>query len=381
MKSRMKILVNAFPMANVNTGIGRYLRCLYQALEKDYGDRLEIGYFDGKRVSSTMPSGPENLTRWSNLVSLFWRLPTYPALLLRLLFHFNQERHFRKCAGDFDIYHEAAFFPFQVPAHIKIVFTLTDLSLVRFPEHHPRERVLYSRLFFRRRCKRVKRFLSISSFIRREMEVYLGVNPRDITVTTLGYDPAVLYPRSSMEIKDCLIRYGLPERYFLFVGSGDPRKNMSIIPEALDRADLTAPLVVAGWSGWAENASWEKVRLLGYVDDDDLARLYSGALALIFPSRYEGFGLPVLEAMACGCPVVTTREASMPEVGGDAALYMKDPGDAEGLAAILKELAESPLCRRQWAEKGMVQARRFSWRNTAETTFRAFEETFRERKK
>ncbi len=381
MKSRMKILVNAFPMANVNTGIGRYLRCLYQALEKDYGDRLEIGYFDGKRVSSTMPSGPENLTRWSNLVSLFWRLPTYPALLLRLLFHFNQERHFRKCAGDFDIYHEAAFFPFQVPAHIKIVFTLTDLSLVRFPEHHPRERVLYSRLFFRRRCKRVKRFLSISSFIQREMEVYLGVNPRDITVTTLGYDPAVLYPRSSMEIKDCLIRYGLPERYFLFVGSGDPRKNMSIIPEALDRADLTAPLVVAGWSGWAENASWEKVRLLGYVDDDDLARLYSGALALIFPSRYEGFGLPVLEAMACGCPVVTTREASMPEVGGDAALYMKDPGDAEGLAAMLKELAESPLCRRQWAEKGMAQARRFSWRNTAETTFRAFEETFRERKK
>jgi len=378
MNSRIKILVNAFPMVNVNTGIGRYLRCLYEVLEKDYGDRLKIGYFDGKRVSSTMPSGPENLTRWSNLVSLFWRIPAYPALLLRLLFHFNQERCFRRFAGDFDIYHEAAFFPLLAPAHVKTVFTLTDLSLLRFPEHHPRERVLYARLFFRRRCKRVERFLSISSFIQEEMETYLGVDQKNITVTYPGYDPAVLYPRSAMEIKDCLIRHRLPESYFLFVGSGDPRKNMGIIPKALERADLAAPLVVAGWSGWGEKASLEKVRFLGYVGDDDLARLYSGALGFIFPSRYEGFGLPVLEAMACGCPVVTTREASMPEVGGDAALYMKDPDDVEGLAAILKDLSANLAHRRQWAEKGLVQARQFSWRNTAEKTFKAFEQVFRE---
>ncbi|HKI50130.1 MAG TPA: glycosyltransferase family 1 protein, partial [Desulfobacteria bacterium] len=83
MTSRIKILVNAFPMVNVNTGISRYLRCLYQALEEHYGDRLEIEYFDGKNVLATMPSGPENLTRWSSLVSLFWRLPSYPALFVR----------------------------------------------------------------------------------------------------------------------------------------------------------------------------------------------------------------------------------------------------------------------------------------------------------
>ena len=236
MSSRIKILVNAFPMVNVNTGIGRYLRCLYEALEKGYGDRLEIGYFDGKRVSSTMPSGPKNMTRWSNLVSLYWRFPTYPALLLRLLFYFNQELHFRRIAWNFDVYHEAAFFPFLAPTHVKTVFTVHDLSLLRFPEHHTRERVLYSRLFFHRRCKRVERFLTDSFFIQKEMEAYLGINHENTTVTYLGYDPAVLYPRSTMEIKDCLIRHGLPERYFLFVGSGDPRKNMNIIPEALDRA-------------------------------------------------------------------------------------------------------------------------------------------------
>ena len=381
MNPKMKIVVNAFPMANVNTGIGRYLRCLYQALEKDYGDRLEIGYFDGKRVCSTMPSGPENLTRWSNLISFFWRIPAYPALLLRLLFHFDQERRFCKIAGHFDIYHEAAFFPFVTPDHVKTVFTLTDLSLIRFPEHHPRERVLYSRLFFHRRCKRVRRFLTISSFIKEEMKVHLNISHQNTTVTYLGYNPAVLYPRPAMEIKDCLIRHGLPEKYFLFVGSGDPRKNMAIIPEALDLADLTAPLAVVGWSGWVQKASWEKVRFLGYVGDEDLALLYSGALALIFPSYYEGFGLPILEAMACGCPVVTTREASMPEVAGDAALYMKDPSDAKGLAAMMEDLAGSPLRRRQWVEKGLVQSRRFSWRKTAETTFNAFEQTLRKTEK
>lgn len=360
-------------MVNVNTGIGRYLRSLYQALEEGYGDRLEIGYFDGKTVSATMPSGPENLTRWSGLVSLFWRLPAYPALFVRLLFHFNQERHFRKVVRGFDLYHEAAFFPFLAPTHIKTVFTLTDLSLIRFPEHHPRERVMYSKLFFHRRCKRVKRFLTISAFIQKEMAVYLGIDPKNVTVTYLGYDPAVLYPRSKAEIEDCLNRHGLPQKYFLFVGSGDPRKNMAVIPKALEFSGLDIPLVVAGWSGWAEKALWERVRFLGYVNDEDLARLYSGALGLIFPSRYEGFGLPVLEAMACGCPVVTTREASMPEVAGDAALYMKAPEDVKGLAKVLKELFDDPPHRQEWVEKGLAQARQFSWRNTAELTFSAFE--------
>ncbi|MCF8129637.1 MAG: glycosyltransferase family 4 protein [Deltaproteobacteria bacterium] len=381
MASRMKILVNAFPMVNVNTGIGRYLRFLYRALEEHYGDRIEIGYFDGKRVLATMPSGPENLTRWSRLVSLFWKLPSYPALAVRLVFHFNQERHFRKAARAFDLYHEAAFFPFAAPAHVKTVFTVHDLSLIRFPEHHPRERVMYSKLFFRRRCQRVSKFLNVSAFIQKEMAVYLGIDPKRTAVTYEGYDPAVFYPRPKPEIEDCLNRHGLPHQYFLFVGSGDPRKNMAIIPEALDRSGLEIPLVVAGWSGWAEKTAKKRARFLGYVDDHDLARLYTGALALIFPSRYEGFGLPILEAMACGCPVVTTREASMPEVAGDAALYMKNPDDAKGLAHILKELAENPLHRKEWAEKGLAQARRFSWESTAKSTLEAFAQTLYGRKK
>ncbi len=372
------ILVNAFPMTNVHTGIGRYLRCLYEALEDGYGDRLNIAYFDGRGVSSTMPSRLEDVSGWSRLVSLFWRLPAYPALMLRLLFHYRQMFHFRRIAGNFDLYHEAAFFPFPAPPHVKTVFTVHDLSLLRFPEHHTRERVLFSRLFFHRRCKPVRHFLTVSLFIQREMETCLGIGREKITVTPLGYDPKFLFPRSTREIQDCLLKHRLPKEYFLFVGSGDPRKNLRIIPEALDRAGVAAPLVAAGWEGWTRNASRKSVRFLGYVDDEDLACLYSGALALVFPSSYEGFGLPVLEAMACGCPVVATRMASMPEVGGEAALYIETPGDGERLAGILKDLSVNPLLRRRRAEMGLAQAGRFSWRKTAEKTFEAFERAIAE---
>lgn len=380
MPSKMKIIVNAFPMVNVNTGIGRYMRCLYRKLEEHYGDRLEIGYFDGKTVSAAMPSGPGNLNRWTRLVAMFWRLPAYPAFFLRLIFHFNQERNFRRYVKDYDIYHEAGFFPFLTPSHIRTVFTLHDLSVFRFPQYHPRERVLYCRVFLPGRCEKVSRFLTVSNYSRDEMKTFLNIPRGKVRVTYEGFDASTFYPRSQKEVAGFLCARSLPEKYFLFVGSGDPRKNMEIIPEALGRADLDVPLVVAGWSGWTGKNIWEKVLFLGYVGDDALARLYSGALALIFPSRYEGFGLPILEAMACGCPVVTTREASMPEVAGDAAFYMRDPDDAEGLAGILQELAEESLSRQKWVEKGLARAAQFSWANTAELTFEAFEQVFHERK-
>ena len=380
MSSKMKIIVNAFPMVNVNTGIGRYMRCLYRMLEENYGNRLQIGYFDGKTVSASMPSGPGNLSRWTRLVSLFWRLPAYPAFFLRLIFHFNQERNFRRYVKDYEIYHEAGFFPFLTPSHIRTIFTLHDLSVFRFPQYHPYERVLYSRIFLPKRCEKVSQFLTVSNYSKEEMKRFLDIPRRKVLVTYEGFEASTFYPRSQKEVAGFLCRRTLPKKYFLFVGSGDPRKNMEIIPEALGRAAIDVPLVVAGWSGWSGKNVWGGVLFLGYVGDDELAHLYSGALALIFPSRYEGFGLPILEAMACGCPVVTTQEASMPEVAGDAAFYMKDPDDVEGLAGILQELAEDSLSRQKWVEKGLARTAQFAWENTAELTFKAFEQVFHERK-
>ena len=373
MRPRIKLLVNAVPMVNVNTGIGRYLRCLYAEMERVYGDRLEIGYFDGVKVSSMMPGGPSNLNRWTKGIDLFWRMPVYPALIVRLGFHFVREAIFRQWSRYFELYHEAGFFPFSVSSRLKTVFTLCDLSLIRFPQYHPRERVLYSRLFFQTRRNRVDYFLTISRFAAREIQEVLNIDSGKISVTHLAHDNKVFYPRSQEEVSVFLRHQALPERYFLFVGAGDPRKNMHVIPEALERAGLEVPLVVVGWSGWLGGEISKRVIPLGYVSDDELACAYSGALAMIFPSSYEGFGLPVLEAMACGCPVVTTSEASLPEVAGDGAVFMKDPKDVDGLARILGNLAADPAMRQRFADKGLAQARRFSWGETAKKTFEVFE--------
>lgn len=373
MNPRIKLLVNAVPMVNVNTGIGRYLRCLYAEMERVYGDRLEIGYFDGVKVSSMMPGAPADLNRWTRGIDLFWRMPVYPALIVRLLFHFMRETLFRRWSRYFELYHEAGFFPFAASPRLKTVFTLCDLSLLRFPQYHPRERVLYARLFFQRRCRSVDHFLTISRFAASEMQEILNIDAEKITVTLLAHDNKVFYPRSPVEVGVFLKQHTLPERYFLFVGSGDPRKNMDVIPEALEKAGLEAPLVAAGWSGWSDWEVSKKVIPLGYVSDDELARAYSGALAMIFPSSYEGFGLPVLEAMACGCPVVTTREASLPEVAGDGVIFMKGPRDVDDLAGILKDLAADPGIRQRLIDKGLAQAREFSWEETARKTFEVFE--------
>jgi len=373
MNPRIKLLVNAVPMVNVNTGIGRYLRCLYTEMERLYGDRLEIGYFDGFRVLSRMPGGPANIKQWARGVDLFWDMPVYPALIVRLGFHFIREAVFRRCSRSYDVYHEAGFFPFSVSPRVRTVFTIHDLSLIRFPQHHPRERVLYSRFFLRRRCDGVDHFLAVSQFTAREMRTYLGIDPGRTTITPEAHDNTIFYPRSAEEIRDFLQDHALPEKYFLFVGSGDPRKNLDVIPEALEKAGLGVPLVAAGWSGWSEGETSEGVMPLGYVSDEELARAYSGALGMIFPSMYEGFGLPVLEAMACGCPVVTTRETSLPEVAGDAALYMKRPRDVNDLAGILRDLVENRAMRDGLAAAGLEWARGFSWKETARRTFEVFE--------
>jgi len=373
MNPRIRLLVNAIPMVNVNTGISRYLRSLYAEMERVYGDRLEIGYFDGLKVSPVMPYGPANLNRWTRGIDLFWRMPVYPALIVRLGFHFVREAIFRRWSRYFELYHEAGFFPFGVSSRLKTVFTLCDLSLIRFPQYHPRERVLYSRLFFERRSRTVDHFLTISRFAANEMQEILNIDAEKITVTLLAHDNKIFYPRSPVDVSVFLKQHTLPERYFLFVGSGDPRKNMDVIPEALEKAGLEAPLVAAGWPGWSDGEVSKKVIPLGYVSDDELARAYSGALAIIFPSSYEGFGLPVLEAMACGCPVVTSREASLPEVAGEGAIFMKSPRDVDDLARILKDLADDTEVRQRLIGKGLAQARGFSWEETSRKTFEAFE--------
>lgn len=370
----IRLIVNAVPMTVAATGIARYMRCLYQELERSHGRELEIAYFDGRGLSGSMPNPPDNLKRWSRAAELFWRLPPRLALGVRLAQLALRERRFLELARGFDLYHEAGYFPFRAPEGVATVFTLHDMSIARHPEHHPRERVLYANRHLPGRARWARRFLAVSEFTRREAVDCLGLDPAAVAVTPLAPSP-LFAPRRDGGLRERLAALGLPERYFLFVGSGDPRKNAWRIPPALARAGLAEPLAVAGWSGWAEGAAGGgRVLSLGFVPDETLVDLYSGALGLVYASDYEGFGLPLVEAMACGCPVITARVASQPEVGGDAALYVDDPSDEEALALLLRRLAGEVPLRRELSVRGLAQAARFTWGRTAGLTLDAMRE-------
>lgn len=367
MHKKKRLLVNAIPMNRVHTGISRYLHCLYSQMEMQYSHQLDIWYFDGKKLSRSMPRGPCDMKRWTRLAGLFWKLPWPAALALRLALHFRTEHRFCKLAQYFDIYHEAGFFPLKVPPQVRTVFTVHDMSLFRFPEHHPRERVQFARMYWQSRCLSVNHFLTVSRFTKQELQPYLRAGKNAITITPLAHEPNIFYPRPESKVQDFIRERRLPETYFLFVGSGDPRKNMHLIPRALEAASLDVPLVVAGWSGWDKSVLPGQIYPAGYVCDHELALLYSGALALVFPSTYEGFGLPVLEAMACGCPVVCSYTASLPEVAGDAALYV-DPHDPDSMVKTIECIVYDRELRQTMREKGLEMARRFSWVDTAQRT-------------
>ena len=368
---RTRLIVNAVPLTNVVTGVGRYMRCLYTELERDPG--LEIHYFDGHGLSREMPRGPENLAAWSLLTELFWKLPPRLGLAVRMVMHARRERRFLRAAQGFDLYHEAGFFPYRAPPGVRTVFTIHDMSIQRHPEHHPRERVLYMNHYLPRRAGWASRYLAVSAFSRDEAVDCLGLDPEAVTVTLLAPEPGFA-PRTDAGLRGRLDALGLPGRYFLFVGSGDPRKNAQRIPGALARAGLDDPLAAVGWSGWDQDGGASGVLALGYLPDEALPDVYSGALALVYPSSYEGFGLPVAEAMACGCPVVTARTTSLPEVGGDAALYVDDPANEAELAGVLARVAHDDALRADLAARGLERSRELTWERTARLTRQAFEE-------
>ena len=215
--------------------------------------------------------------------------------------------------------------------------------------------------------------------MRKEVINTLGIDENLITAIPLAHDP-FFYPRQAKEIDNALAAHSFPRDYILFVGTLEPRKNISLLIKALSMTKSEIPLILVGWSGWGDKTWWRDITELGlekriytagYLDEETLACLYSGAKALVYPSMYEGFGLPVLEAMACGCPVICSNTSSLPEVAGTAALFV-DPAAPEALARALDEILGDASRRAGLVERGLKRALVFSWDKTALQTFELF---------
>ncbi len=279
---------------------------------------------------------------------------------------------------------------FHAPSFIPLAFsgptviTVHDLSFLRYPETHPADRVAMLEKRLPRALREAACVLVDSDFVRGELLGQYSLPPEKVVTTHLGVSPR-FRPMSKEEAGPALARLGLEYgRYILSVGTLEPRKNLAGTLEAYSMLPAATravhPLVLAGVIGWrmeklegriAAMARSGKVRALGFVPEPDLPALYAGAALLAYPSLYEGFGLPVLEAMASGVPVVTSNCSSLPEVAGDAA-RMIEPGDRAALSEALVAMLEPSPDRQERVARGIKWARTFTWERCADQTIAVY---------
>lgn len=271
---------------------------------------------------------------------------------------------------------------------LKLVVVFYDMAFALRPEEQHHWYLAYFRMLAPLTARAAQRIITISQASKRDI-VHLWNIPADkIIPIYLASRP--VYHQDRQAMGPTLIRYGLEaEQYILHVGTPDVRKN---IPRLISAFDILAAekrfdsfkLVLAGGAGWkpeeeqriqqaisSERLAGRVVRA-GYVSDQELAHLYNGAAAFVFPSLYEGFGLPVLEAMSCGTPVITSNVSSLPEVAGDAAVLI-DPESIEDIAAAMREVLDKPDYRQALIARGLEWAQTFSWPRTALETVQVFE--------
>lgn len=372
----MRVAFNATSLLAPLTGIGQYSRQLATGLA-NHAD-IDPSFFYGAAWSHWVR--PQSLPSAGRILPWLRSNVPFAYGLRRILQNHQFARH--ATPGKFDLYHEPGILPlaFDGPT----VVTVHDLSWIRHPEAHPVERVRAMNRYFPAGLARTQRVLTDSAFVKRELVDLCGFPAEKISVVPLGVE-SLFRPLMASETTDVLQPRDLTHgHYFLAVGTLEPRKNLGIALDAY--ADLPNairqkfPLVLAGMKGWDNHqlehrigamARAGEVRLLGYLPRADLAKVIAGATTLVFPSLYEGFGLPLLEAMACGVPVVSSNTASMPEVVGDTGVLL-DPHDVAGMREAMLWMASAPAERQLLGGMARERSRQFTWPACVEGTISAY---------
>jgi len=269
--------------------------------------------------------------------------------------------------------------PLALPTAGKKIVTVCDLFFMDFPGRADREA---RRHFYRRTESSLRRadgIVTISEFTKKALIERFGLDSDKIQVTYLGVNPAFGDEASAGAVAEIRRKLDLPGDFLLFVGASEPRKNLPRLVDALailQRRGLKIPLVIAGRAGADEPALQAKIRArglepyvrrTGYLADADIRSLYRAAAVLVFPSYCEGFGLPLLEAMASGLPVAASGVSALPEIGGDAAVYF-EPENAEGIADVLVKILRDEGLRAALKARGPARAKAFAWSKTAAET-------------
>jgi glycosyltransferase involved in cell wall biosynthesis len=349
------------------TGISRYESELSSALLRaDSGDEFHL-------YTQSMPA--------ESSASGVWRLPPFPVANPAVRLAWEHTGMVAQARRDrLDLLHGMAFV--VPPAWRKpSVVTVHDLAFLKMEGHAPRRRTVYLRTLIGQSVRRARRVLTISEHTKNDVVELFDIDPAKIVVTPLGVSPR-LKPLDHEARTQFRAAHQLTRPTLLYVGTLEPRKNIPNLLRAFEivASRTDAELVLGGAEGWLTDElhqtlsamkARDRVRLTGFIPEAELGSWLSAADLFVFPSRYEGFGLPPLEAMACGTPVVSSTSSSLPEVLGDDAL-LADPDDIGAIAAAIERILTDPALSADLSKRGVEWAARFTWHETARLTLEAY---------
>lgn len=377
----MNISVDAQPLINpAKSGIGYYGHCLVKEISGFDETEQTLEFFAFRHSREKLALAEEYKADNVRLDVCRW-FTSRAYLLLASVIPLPRRLFFRNRA-DVNFY-----FNFILPpcVHGKTVVVVHDMVFRDCPETASFRTKLLLRLYLKRSLKRADRIVTVSDFSRRRIMHFYGVPEDRISIVPCGVDRSIYKPfTDSVRLDGIKHKYGIDGKYILYLGTLEPRKNILNLVKAYqafveNREDFPI-LVLSGGKGWlydeifayiTENNLEGRIVFTGYISDEEKIPLLSGAEFFCFPSLYEGFGMPVLEAMACGTPVLTSDTASMPEVGGDACEYC-DPLSVTDIREKMERLWTSPERRRELSELGMRRAGLFSWKSSAEMLINIF---------
>ncbi len=372
----MHVCLDYTPALRQGAGVARYARELtrHLLLAARPGDRYTLLYTGRREPPGAFPrgAGGQRIARDDRL----WRL-------LLLLTHASFAPPADRVAPGAQLYHGTNW---AAPRFRRLptVITVHDTTFLTHPDCHTPASRLYLALAARASVRRATRIIAVSQATAVDTVRYLGADPDRVRVVHEGVDPRFRPQPEAEAHAHVADRLGLRRPYVLFLGTLEPRKDVDVLVRAFERLAPDHPdleLVLAGAKGWRADALLRRIeaspvrgriRRLGHVPDEHLPALYTAAAVFAYPSRYEGFGLPPLEALACGTPVVAADAASLPEVVGAAGSLVR-PGDSEALAAALDRLLQ-PGARAALAPHAKEQASRFTWTRAADATRAVYRE-------
>jgi len=373
----MRIILNTTSLLTQRAGIGNYTYNLFNNIRKL--NNCDLTYFSGIQISDKLNS---NLSEKLNYKNSDIISNLTPEIFKKEIKKFIFENNIKK--NKYDLYHEPNYIP--ISTKIPFIITVHDLSPIKFQEYHKKNIVKNFTKYLSTSIEKSAAIIVDSEYIKKEIINFIPECSIKVNVIPLGASEG-FYPRTRIESIYTISKYGLfYKNYILTVSTIEPRKNLITIVTAYlnlpENIKKNYPLIIVGKTGWKNKGLIEKIKkseyikMLGYVDENELPFLYSSSIVVLYLSIYEGFGLPPLEAMSCGAPTVVSNASSIPEVVGSNGIKI-DPLDVDALTEQINKIINDEKYAQSISSYGLIRAKEFSWRKTALQTVEVYREVIR----